>query len=80
MPAAATTTTTTTTSSDSELAQLEREIHTVHAANQRLDDDAMLAFNAEILAFAKSNHIEIGPQRSRHSSPARVETPVRRHH
>lgn len=61
-------------------AEQRREIHTVHAANQRLDDDAMLAFNAEILAFAKSNHIEIGPQRSRHSSPARVETPVRRHH
>ena len=58
----------------------QREISTVHAHQQRLDDDALLAFNAEILAFAKSFKVDIeavrGPPRSRATSP--TSTPARR--
>ena len=53
---------------------------TAHAVQQRLDDDAMLAFNAEILAFAKSFKVDVdaarGPPRPRAVSP--TSTPVKR--
>ena len=54
-----------------------REASTIHAAQARMDNDAHLQFNAEILAFARTMHVNMdsaaAKPRSRQTSP--LQTP-----